>query len=387
MTYYINNDSAGYKIEYPFSHIKSITLESGEHGGPQPAGTPPKPAGLNVELNQPPLFYMDSSNSGGFYQCGDFTEDRQASQIFVHHLGGHPKVLGLQLSKLVSLESFQNRFSFHGLATTMPPPISPAVPFIPRPASQPNHFAATAPFIGAFQDSRLAMDMQGPRGHKRQRSRSVPVAVDFPSMQHLYPPHPYSMQQAPPHFTTDAGIFAPVPQATHALATNNLRLDTSSPYSIGYPLSAPPPTSPSDLTNSSLFTPGTSVETPIGPNVGNPFKMPYVSPVIDTSDVATHTASPYAAVTPVDSSLANNSPPLVGMPGQPDMFSIGLEPHGLSDDNGMIFSKQNANFPVSPGVGIAGGATFDLPIHSPPSTHREFAALDNVDPNALSHAS
>ncbi|RJE16651.1 homeobox, partial [Aspergillus sclerotialis] len=58
MTYYINNDSAGYKIEYPFSYIKNITLESGDQQ--QPNGAPPSSGGLIVELNHPPLFYMDS---------------------------------------------------------------------------------------------------------------------------------------------------------------------------------------------------------------------------------------------------------------------------------------------------------------------------------------
>ena len=110
LTYYINNDSAGYKIEFPFAYIKSIQLEPGETG-PNVNGSPPRPGGLVIELNRPPNFFMDSSGSGGFYQCGDFTEEQQASQILTHHPGGHPKVLSGQLAKLVSLESFQNRLS------------------------------------------------------------------------------------------------------------------------------------------------------------------------------------------------------------------------------------------------------------------------------------
>lgn len=45
ITYYISNDSTGYKIEFPFALIKDITLENGES---QPAanGTPPRPGGL-----------------------------------------------------------------------------------------------------------------------------------------------------------------------------------------------------------------------------------------------------------------------------------------------------------------------------------------------------
>ncbi len=80
MTYYINNDQAGYKIEYPFAFIKNICLENGDVDSG-------KPGGLIVELNRPPNFFMDSSGSGGFFQCGDFTEDQQASQLMVHHLG------------------------------------------------------------------------------------------------------------------------------------------------------------------------------------------------------------------------------------------------------------------------------------------------------------
>ena len=89
MTYYINNDQAGYKIEYPFAYIKNIYLENGD-------GEAGKLGGLVVELNRPPNFFMDSSGSGGFFQCGDFTEDQQASTVMLHHLGGSPKVLSGQ---------------------------------------------------------------------------------------------------------------------------------------------------------------------------------------------------------------------------------------------------------------------------------------------------
>ncbi|KAK5195897.1 hypothetical protein LTR92_004838 [Exophiala xenobiotica] len=114
MTYYINSDSAEYKIEYPFTSIKSIRLS--------PGGTVTTTAevlsrtcGLIIELNQPPEFFVDSLRPGTFAQSGDFTEDRQASQILVHHLGGLPDVLGGQIAKLSSLESFQKRHDSHNL--------------------------------------------------------------------------------------------------------------------------------------------------------------------------------------------------------------------------------------------------------------------------------
>ncbi|RAL59795.1 hypothetical protein DID88_000424 [Monilinia fructigena] len=129
MTYYINNDQAGYKIEYPFSSIKNIYLENGDNES--------RPGGLVVELIRAPNFFMDSSGSGGFYQCGDFTEDQQASQVMVHHLGGHPKVLSGQLAKLVSLESFIARDSpfAHQQPLSISAPVSPTGH---RPSSQPN---------------------------------------------------------------------------------------------------------------------------------------------------------------------------------------------------------------------------------------------------------
>ena len=79
VTYYINNDAAGYKIEYPFGWIRNISLVQGDvnsavEGASQQLGS------LQVELNRPPKFYMDGSGGGGFRECGDFTEDQQASQ-------------------------------------------------------------------------------------------------------------------------------------------------------------------------------------------------------------------------------------------------------------------------------------------------------------------
>lgn len=170
MTYYINNDQAGYKIEYPFSHIKNIYLENGD-------ADMGKSGGLVVELNRPPNFFMDSSGSGGFFQCGDFTEDQQASAVMLHHLGGHPKVLSGQLAKLVSLDSFMNRHDpFDHQQLSVSAPVSPTGH---RPASQPNYNAQA--HVGMFQEQwgiGVHPSARGP-GHKRQRSRSVPMAVDF----------------------------------------------------------------------------------------------------------------------------------------------------------------------------------------------------------------
>src|SRR3989440_4446327 len=231
ITYYINNDSAGYKIEFPFAYIKSIVLESGEPGQ-NPNSNPPRPAGLVIELNRPPNFFMDSSGSGGFYQCGDFTEDQQASQIMVHYLGGHPKVLSGQLAKLVSLESFQNRHNpFDNPALSASAPVSPTGH---RPASQPNHISH--PHIGMFQESQFGIGLHpgAARGHKRTRSRSVPIAVDFSLLQHPMPSFQISHDPNPP--MDNANIFAPVPQHHTNLGPvgPNLRIDTSTGFGMDY---------------------------------------------------------------------------------------------------------------------------------------------------------
>lgn len=373
MTYYINNDSAGYKIEYPFSHIKNITLESGDQG----PGIPPRPGGLVVELNQPPMFYMDSSNSGGFYQCNDFTEDHQASQMMVHHLGGHPKVLSVQLAKLVSLESFQNRLAYNNFA--VPAPVSPH--FIQRPASQPNHFAP--PFMNMYQDTHLNANMHPHRGHKRQRSRSVPVAVDFNAMQ--TPVSSFNMPQAPPHFNNaDSGIYAPVPQSTHPLATS-LRIDTSAGYGMdlrGPPMSAATTASPSDFASPGLFANGqTGESTPVASNLGNQFTLPYVSSAVESSNVPTHAESPYQNVGHADPLIADHSPPLSTMHPTQDMYGLGHEQQSTFHDDGMgwgeVFPKQSPSFSVPNSIGFEGN-NFDIPVHGlshTPSLQGEYQSM------------
>lgn len=260
ITYYINNDSAGYKIEFPFAFIKDITLESGDQ---QPAanGAPPRSGGLVIQLNRPPNFFMDSSGQG-FYQCGDFTEDQQASQILTHHLGGHPKVLSGQLAKLVSLESYQKRhgpFDMHAMPASAP--VSPSMG-IQRPASQPNvHFARPhPPHQGMFQQEQgLAppglYPGRMPPGHKRQRSRSVPIAIDF-SMLHGPMPTFNIQQPSPQEFNPNQPQFyQPMPQHQGHPVGPNLQIDTSAGYGMDMrqmPMSATT-TTPSEFASPGFF--------------------------------------------------------------------------------------------------------------------------------------
>jgi hypothetical protein len=360
MTYYINNDAAGYKIEYPFAYIKNITLETGDPN-PGPNGAPPRPGGLVVELNRPPHFYMDSSNSGGFYQCGDFTEEQQASQIMVHHLGGHPKVLSVQLAKLVSLESFQNRLAYNNNNNfTLPGAMSP--PFIQRPASQPNQFAAS-PYMNMYQDSNhLGFNMPAARGHKRQRSRSVPVAVDISTFQgpmssfHVPPPPPPAFNH------TEAGIYAPVPQSVHHLPTD-LRIDTQG-YGLDFrtnPMSATTTGSPSDFASPMFSSAGQGESTPVA-SMAPQFNVPFVSGgSTDASTMGSHAPSPYSSMSPADPLIANHSPPLSNMShGSSDMYGFSHDQQSGFDDGipmNDMYSKHQVSF-VNHDT-----PNFELPMH------------------------
>ncbi|TGJ79362.1 hypothetical protein E0Z10_g9403 [Xylaria hypoxylon] len=342
MTYYINNDQAGYKIEYHFSAIKNIFLENAEGDGT-------KLGGIVIELNRPPNFYMDSSpNSNGFFQCGDFTEDQQATHCYVHHLGGNPKVLSGQLAKLVSLESFANRHNpnpydmNHALSVSAP--VSPTN----RPSSQPN-FAQ--PHVGMFQESQWGISpmhqgLRGP-GHKRQRSRSVPTAVDFSMFQtpmpSFYIQHP-GESQPQPH---TPNIYAPIPQQPQGLnAGSHLRIDTQASYNIDmrqYPLSAT--TAPSEYSSPNFFShapEGTPlpVHTPYSGNFLSP--MPQIPPPASPLSYGSQHGDP---------AIVEHSPPLSMMqrPASADIYPMGES--AISEDGHSLnemYSKHTLNLPMHP---------------------------------------
>ncbi|MCJ1308970.1 hypothetical protein MMC25_002625 [Agyrium rufum] len=363
LTYYINNDSSGYKIEYPFSYIEKITLDDGH--GEDPTAPPIRPAGLVVQLNRPPNFFMDSSGSGGFYQCGDFTEDQQASHVMTHHLGGDPRVLSGQLAKLVSLDSFQNRHM--PFEANIVPASAPVSPIGHRPASQPNHLVHPH-HLNAFQEAPFSsMSLHPARGHKRTRSRSVPAAIDFSMLQ---TPMPSFHIQHPSTTITDPSIFAPVPQHAHNLTTpmggpNNLRIDTSTAFGLDYrqfPMSATT-TSPSEYASPSFFTSGTHMDSMPATSYGN-YNIPsYLSPMPEhPGNMGIQpSVSPLSALGHHhgDPVIADHSPPLSNMhrSASADFLGMSHDNHsGISDDGLMLsemYSKQSLN----------------LPIHSPPPNH------------------
>jgi len=357
MTYYINNDQAGYKIEYPFAYIKNIYLEPGdiEMG---------KPGGLVVELNRPPNFFMDSSGSGGFFQCGDFTEDQQASSIMTHHLGGHPKVLSGQLAKLVSLDSFMTRHSpfdnHQQQQLSVSAPVSPTG----RPSSQPNYNSQA--HVGMFQESQWGIGVhpsaRGP-GHKRQRSRSVPMAVDFSMFQHQMPSfliqHPGETQSQ-----HNPSIFAPVPQQPNNLVPMgpNLRVDTSASYGMEfrqYPMSAATTASPSDFGASPFFSQGPdSAALPATSYSNTPFTVPFLSPnPMADPGMIQPSVSPLSFMSHGshgDPAIVDQSPPLSMMhrSASADVYSMGHDHHSNISEDGHglneMYSKHTLNLPMHP---------------------------------------
>ncbi|OCK90132.1 uncharacterized protein K441DRAFT_680537 [Cenococcum geophilum 1.58] len=346
VTYYINNDSAGYKIEYPFSYIKNISLESGDVAS-NAEGASQRPGGLIVELNRAPNFFMDSSGSGGFYQCGDFTEEQQASQVLVHHLGGHPKVLSGQLAKLVSLESFQNRHNLYdpnALAVS-----APVSPINHRPASQPNHVAH--PHMGMFHDGPFGPGLHPGRGHKRQRSRSVPVAVDFSMLRNPMPS--FLIQQEPSPYIPNPEIFAPIPQHHNAPSPigPNLSIDTSAGYGMDYrqyPMSATTANSPSEYGTPAFFTSGQPPENIPAANFNAQYNIPYLSPMVNAPNVAP-SVSPLSAMGHSDPVIANQSPPLtsLGRDGSADLYQMSHD-NNVSDEALSLtdlYAKQSLSLP------------------------------------------
>jgi hypothetical protein len=347
VTYYINNDSAGYKIEYSFDFIKNVTLDNGDPSS-SAEGASQHTGGIVVELNRPPRFFMDSSGSGGFYEVGDFTEDQQASKILTHYLGGQAKVLSGQLARLLALEPFYNRhrkepFNFHQPskvplnAGAMQPPSTPPVH---RPASQPNHF---------MDDTRLNLMHEGPvglpgnlappRGHKRQRSRSVPVAIDWTMMRGgmpswLSPPD----VSIPSPYIPSPDIVAPVPVYNPTQPQQSpmpLSIDTNTSFPMDfrqYPMSATTAPSPSEFGTPAFFSaaPG---DGGAQPDLATPFSMPLMSPMPNT------TAGPQMTVAPMNSAdpvIANQSPPLTSLghgPNDNDLYHFGQD--GSFTDDGL----------------------------------------------------
>jgi hypothetical protein len=386
MTYYIHNDQAGYKIEYPFSYIKNIQLDNGD-------SDPNRRGGIIIELTAPPFFFMDSSpNTNGFCQTGDFTEDEQASRCLVHRLGGNPKHLSGELAKLVSLEAFQQRHAppppmFDPRPLPMSAPVSPTN----RPSSQPSFNGP--PHIGMFQESwgisQPHPGMRGGPGHKRQRSRSVPAPVDFSMFQSQMPS--FYIQQPSDVATSHVGspnLYAPVPQQPSSLGPN-LRIDTQAGLGLDmrqYPMSATTaPHSPADFPSSPGYFSQAPEHTPLpASGFATPYGSTFLSPMVDSAGMIPPSVSPLSFTNHTEPSIVEQSPPMsiMGRPGSEDLYSMDNACAVSDDGTGLneMYSKHTINIPIHP-------------PHSPgypESTHggeldmSQLVSFDPVDPSSLS---
>ena len=341
LTYYINNDSAGYKIEYPFQYIKSIELETHDVAASNSTTGQQKQGQLVINLTRPPNFFMDSSGSGGFYQCGDFTEDQQASQVLTHYLGGHPKILAGQLAKLVTVEAFANRHA-QAMQYSMYEHVSaPVSPHIIRPASSNDIPSWPQP------QQEIASGHQFHQKHRRTRSRSVPIAIDFSQMHQNMPS--FSFQD---HNDHNEHLYAPAPMHPHtlvgsALSGSPLRIDTSSgfldyrPGSTGYPLSATTTASPSDYASPNMLNSAPQADVSSA-GYGTPYSLPFLSPLHGPTNGVSQSISPISMGT--DPIIASGSPPLTHLDrsSSEDMFCGAYDHTGsMQEDLSELYSKQS----------------------------------------------
>ncbi|KAK9377791.1 uncharacterized protein V1513DRAFT_461532 [Lipomyces chichibuensis] len=252
-TYYINNDSIGFKIEYPFSYVKQIYVEGhtqkhrevkseAKEGEDEKIlseeDNSPEMGDIVVILARPPQFFMElASLNGGWFDTEDFTEDQQASKVMEHRLTGPLKVLEQQLSELLCLKTdatksrtvrsnssgstnsnttsssskLVNTSSF-----TTSAPVSPLA--TNAPTSIPTSLSALA--SRGYPDESFGFPPHGQPSHlthRRTRSRSVPVAIDFsylgPALAPGFPFHP-GVQHAPSvsqHTSPPTGMSAQIP--------------------------------------------------------------------------------------------------------------------------------------------------------------------------------
>ncbi|CAE6412311.1 unnamed protein product [Rhizoctonia solani] len=148
LTWFIHSGGHGFKMEIPISSVvdTEFTHTSQSHPGHGIA---------TFWLSEKPIFYMEDAANGNTWQvCDDWTEGRQASQIFKHQLVGS----SVQLSH--AIRNFEARRQ--GLARPMQIPQPPMLN-VPHSAQQPNMF--TFPPNRTFTAS-----------HGRKRSYSGPPA-------------------------------------------------------------------------------------------------------------------------------------------------------------------------------------------------------------------
>ncbi|KAK9469670.1 hypothetical protein V1512DRAFT_256785 [Lipomyces arxii] len=209
-TYFISNDSIGFKIEYFFASVQKIYVEGHRSEGGSKSdsnsSTGLEMGDLVIVLSHPPQFYMETSGpTVGWFETGDFTENQQATMVLEHRLSGPLKALEQQLAELLCLKpdgslpnrpmrsnssessastgnSVAGRPMVNASSFTSSAPVSPLVASTMSGMPPPVAMMSSAG-VGFADDAFSFPSSQRGKpvhlSHKRTRSRSVPAAIDF----------------------------------------------------------------------------------------------------------------------------------------------------------------------------------------------------------------
>ena len=250
-TYYINNSSTGFKIEFPISIVRRIKMEHIVRNKNLESFPPGREeahrARISIELLQPPQFYSDHKGTLGWQLCHDFTQGLVASTIMLHILVGPYEALYSEMSELItssadlyariwmdeqpqylgtgedeSSSPTGDRNRRHSSAATMAAP--------PRPAS-----AIPAQFVRQHLTPGPAFP--GPMGgarrppfqaHRRTRSRSLPTAINVSDLALAASHHGLGNTMVPGmKFPTEVQQYVPMQPEMMYNPSTPLRIDTS----------------------------------------------------------------------------------------------------------------------------------------------------------------
>jgi hypothetical protein len=229
--------------------------------------------------------------------------------------------------------------------------------------------------------------MRGP-GHKRQRSRSVPMAVDF-SMLHTPMPSFYIQHPGEAHAQPHSpNIYAPVPQQPPPVGPSgpNLRIDTQAGFGLDmrqYPLSATTAPSPSDYSSPNFFaTQAPDSHGLPASSYNTPYSGTFLSPMVNPTTLGVPpSVSPLSFASHGDPAIVDQSPPLsmIDRSASADIYPI-HESSAMSDDGqglNEMYSKHTINLPMHPHSPAFAESQPDFDMN-------QLVKFDHVDPASLS---
>lgn len=179
-TYYINSGDVGFKIEYQIPFIAKIDLKYVQIDGSKEMGR------ATITLKQAPLFFMEHSPKGEWKQCTDFTEDKQATKEMDHAIVGPYEHLKSSFTELASCHKETiGLMSFEDLAMTdqYDPTRVPSQTYL-DPGITENSSHCETQDLGPSPLPEMARTKIARGGHRRTRSRSAPIAIDFSHFGH-----------------------------------------------------------------------------------------------------------------------------------------------------------------------------------------------------------